>query len=147
MSVATNSDGDFAFLDLAGGEHVVVASGLPDEASGSVRVVPADPPSEVVVRCAAGSPVLFRLSAAGSRDAKPASWLRIVDSAGVVVDATDHVWTPKKRSFDEYSALLRDGRYTVVIGRVGFKEKTVEVDVPTRAAVDVALEPLPSGPR
>jgi RNA polymerase sigma-70 factor (ECF subfamily) len=142
MNLATNDDGEFQFNSLAQGEHVVVASGTPDEAPGVLRVVAEAPFTPVEIHTVAGQATRFRILAEASSEDSPVTQYRIEDGDGVVVDDPHRNWSTSSGTFDELSATLRSGRYVLVVERRGYRARRLEFDVPAGDTMTVALEPL-----
>jgi hypothetical protein len=142
--ISTNPDGEFEFKWLAKGEHVLVVPGTESEAGGITRFVASDPLPEIEVRCASGSATRLRIDATPQAGDPPDTRLRILDHDGVIVEDVHRGWVAKKRSLDEFTTTLRAGRYTALVGRDGYRDNSIEFDVPARGAIDILLIPVES---
>jgi hypothetical protein len=142
--ISTNPDGEFEFKWLAKGEHVLVVPGTETEAGGITRFVASDPFPEIEVHCATGSATRLRIDATPTAGDPPDTRLRILDHDGVIVEDVHRGWVAKKRSLDEFTTTLRTGRYTAVVGRDGYRDNSIEFEVPARGAIDILLVPLDS---
>lgn len=141
--LATNPDGEFLCTSATAGEHLVLVSGLPDEAPAIARVVVSGPESKVELHCLAGVETRFRIAASGG-ETGAGTRLRIVDERSVAIEDTQRGWPPATLRSNDYRTVLAPGRYHVVVTRRGFQEATREFTVPAGEAVEVRLEPLAS---
>jgi hypothetical protein len=146
--VVTNPDGEFEFDALAKGDHVLVASGMPDDAPVAVRFAAADPFPEIEVRVARGPRTRFLIRGKPTTTGAPVPSFRILDRDGVTLEDLHRDWDRWSDSHDEIVVPLQRGHYAVVARREGFGETRVEFDVPAPGdAVEIPLEPLPTPPK
>ncbi len=141
QGVATNPDGEFEFDSLSKGEHVIVASGSPDDAPAVARFTASDPPAEIELRMDRGALVRFQIAPKLAKDDAQDTELTILDHDGVPIDASRTAWRVEKQTFDERSVSLRPGHYTAVARREGDREARVEFDVPAGDTIEIGLEP------
>jgi hypothetical protein len=144
-NMATNPDGQFHFRPLAKGEHVLVACGSPDDAPGISRFVVDESATYVEVHCRRGIASQFRVVTTGATPNAtmplPNTRFRIVDSNGVTIEDSHREWPPEVHALEQFTAMLAEGRYTIVVARKGFRESRVEFEVPASTAISIPLEP------
>jgi RNA polymerase sigma factor (sigma-70 family) len=141
MVTFSNPDGRFLFPSVAKGDHVIVASGLPDEAPAVARFVVEDSAPKIRLRCSPGTSTVFRVNASPQPATPPETRFLVVDRSGVVLDDTRRAWPPAVLSRNDWTTVLPDGRYSVVVDRRGCREAKVDFDVPAGGEVVIPLEP------